>query len=63
MPLQLLAAALLGVGAVTPVHAQRGDWQAPLPNYYDDICPDYALYSTYPQFVITSPAVTAFKDI
>ncbi|KAL7785217.1 DUF1237 domain-containing protein [Trichoderma ceciliae] len=46
MPLQLLAAALLGICAVTPVHG-RGDSQVPLPNYAD-ACPDYALYATYP---------------
>lgn len=49
MSLQLFAAALLGLGAVTPVLG-RDDSQVPLPNYAD-ICPDYALYSTYPQFV------------
>lgn len=49
MSLQLFAAALLGFGAVTPALG-RDDSQVPLPNYAD-FCPDYALYSTYPQFV------------
>jgi hypothetical protein len=51
MSLRLFAAALLGFGAVTPVLG-RDDSQVPLPNYAD-FCPDYALYSTYPQFVPT----------
>lgn len=49
MSLQLFAAALLGIGAVTPALGRDGS-QVPLPNYAD-FCPDYALYSTYPQFV------------
>lgn len=49
MSLQLFAAALLGLGAVTPALG-RDDSQIPLPNLAD-FCPDYALYATYPQFV------------
>lgn len=49
MSLQRFATALLGIGAVTPALGRDGS-QVPLPNYAD-FCPDYALYSTYPQFV------------
>lgn len=61
MSLQLFAAALLGFGTVTPVLG-RGDSQIPLPNYAD-ICPDYALYSTYPQFVLAhvSPVMMPYE--
>ncbi|KAH6607942.1 hypothetical protein Trco_004255 [Trichoderma cornu-damae] len=52
MPLQLLAATLLGIGAVTPVLG-RGDSQVPLPNYAN-ACPDYALYATYPHRPLSS---------
>ncbi|KAK0755735.1 hypothetical protein N5P37_011698 [Trichoderma harzianum] len=45
MSLSLLAAALLGIGAVTPVFG-RGDSQIPF--NYADACPDYALYASYP---------------
>ncbi|KAL7933557.1 hypothetical protein V8C35DRAFT_304752 [Trichoderma chlorosporum] len=45
MPLPLLATALLGIGAVTPVYG-RGDSQIPF--NYADACPDYALYASYP---------------